>query len=246
MLTVFQAILQDQKVPMFHKYVWQMDVGKYDPFQTPRCQCIWHFLQCNSDIVHDLPTLQDQDIQQDNLFKNGSKIFCEEITQIVTQCNKIEKKYSPGTGKKSVRYKYNTNNINITIHCPIQALTSLIHHHQGTSLVSEFSLGNSSEAITACMIPTIKYVIPNLCNTPGILMVLKSLLPPMLLMIRPKLNRITDLRMIFRTMVDLGLEFLSCDCIDMTKETPIIHINQGKTKSATVRPFHLALQKIIM
>ena len=147
---------------------------------------------------------------------------------------------------KSVRYIYNTNNINITIHCPIQAFTSLIHHHQGTLLFSEFSLGSSSEAIAACMIPTIKYEMPNLCKTPGILMVRKSLLPPMLLMMRPKPNRITDRRITLMTMADLGLEFLSWDCIDMAKETPIIHMNQGKTKSATVSPFHLALEIVIL
>ena len=33
--------------------------------------------------------------------------------------------------------------------------------------------------------------------------------------------------------------------MEMAIDTPMIHINQGKTKSATVMPFHLALKKKI-
>ena len=38
------------------------------------------------------------------------------------------------------------------------------------------------------------------------------------------------------TNLNLDLEFLSWDWVDMTRLTPIIQINQGNTRSATVNP----------
>ena len=41
---------------------------------------------------------------------------------------------------------------------------------------------------------------------------------------------------LIKSYFNLGIEFLNCDCIDMTRLTPIIQINQGNTRSATVKP----------
>ena len=123
-------------------------------------------------------------------------------------------------------------------------LRSRAGHHHGIVFSSKccwFKLGRSLLANITCIIPTIKYANPNLCKTPGILKVLRSLFP-MLLITRPKKISVADLRTMFKISFGLEMEFLNWDWIDMTIETPIIHMNQGKTKSATVNPFHRALK----
>ena len=60
---------------------------------------------------------------------------------------------------------------------------SLAGHHQGmvfSSTCCSLKLGNSRFANIAWISPTIKYANPNLCKTPGILRVLRSLFPPRL------------------------------------------------------------------
>ena len=46
---------------------------------------------------------------------------------------------------------------------------------------------------------------------------------------------------LIKSYFNLGIEFLNCDCIDMTRLTPIIQINQGNTRSATVKPGKILL-----
>ena len=41
------------------------------------------------------------------------------------------------------------------------------------------------------------------------------------------------------SMVRRGTARRNCDCRPKTSATPMIHTNQGKTRSASVRPFHL-------
>ena len=65
----------------------------------------------------------------------------------------------------------------------------------------------------------------------------------MLLMTRPKEKRIKDRLAMLKTILFRVIEFLSWDWMEMAIDTPMIHINQGKTKSATVMPFHLALKQ---
>ena len=62
---------------------------------------------------------------------------------------------------------------------------------------------------------------------------------------RPKEKRIKDRLAMLKAILLRVMEFLSWDWMEMAIDTPMIHMNQGKTKSATVIPFHFALQKKI-
>ena len=56
-------------------------------------------------------------------------------------------------------------------------------------------------------------------------------------MIKPRKISMMDLLITRRTIFFLGMEFLSWLCVEMARLTPMIQINQGNTRSATVNPF---------
>jgi hypothetical protein len=61
----------------------------------------------------------------------------------------------------------------------------------------------------------------------------------------PNINSIIVRRNILTKIVDFRTFFARSDRWERTMDTPIIHVNHGKTKSATVRPFQAVQAEIL-
>lgn len=149
----------------------------------------------------------------------------------------------PGTGRQKVRTQWRPIKHKAMDHWP-SLMSRKLHHH-----FTAFPAGFASAgwllklAIKTSQSPTMRYERLNLWSTPGIRKVLRSLWPPTLLMTRPRKNRMADRLATFSAIDVRAFPLLSWLCVEMTKETPMIHMNQGKTRSATVIPFHGELEK---